>query len=179
MKNCHFSILAAAAVVSVGFCGGAAAQSLAPGLIECRGIGDDSDRLACFDRLAGGLEAEKIAVEATDGEAALASGPVLTPEERFGAEDLPETKEKQRKEREKIKSLAASVVDVGRNGRGKYVIILDNGQVWRQLSADTDKLRVPKSGAEGMGVTIKRKSFGGHVLSLNGDKRSIRVERIK
>lgn len=177
MTNSYFSILAAA-VASVGFCGGALAQNLAPGLIECRGIGDDSDRLACFDELAGGLDADRVAASG-GGEAALASGPVLTPEERFGAEDLPETKEKQRKEREKIKSLAASIVDVGRNARGKYVIILDNGQVWRQLSADTDKLRVPKSGAEGMGVEIKRRSFGGHSLYLNGDNRSIRVERLK
>lgn len=180
MVKSYFFIVAATAVVSIGFSGGAAAQNLATGLVECRGISDNSDRLECFDQLANALDAENLPVSAfMEGGEDLPVEPVLTAEERFGSEDLPQTVERKRKEREKLKSLTAAVVDIGRNGRGKYVVILDNGQVWRQLNADTNRLRVPKAGAEGMSAEVKRKKLGGHSLYLNGDNRSIRVERIK
>ena len=177
MKSLNSVCLAATVIAFAGGSGQALAQGLASSLMECRDISDNSDRLACFDALASGLNASDVMADAS---AAVAPPPqpVLTPEERFGADDLPETEEEKRKE-EKLKSLAASVVDIGRNGRGKYVVVLANGQVWRQLSADTSKLRIPKSGAEGLDVEIKRRSLGSHSLYLNGENRGIRVERIK
>lgn len=160
--------------VTVTMCGapGALAQDLGRALIECRDISDDSNRLACFDNLANGLESGAQVV-------AEAPAPVLSPEEQFGVEDLAETKEKKKKESGALKSLTAPVVDIGRNGRGKYVVILENGQIWRQLSADTGRLRIPSSGAEGLSVEIKRRSLGAHSLYLNGENRGIKVERIK
>jgi len=151
---------------------GAMAQDLGRALMECRDISDDSDRLACFDSLASGLESGAQVVSE-------APAPVLSPEEQFGVEDLAETKEKKKKERESLKSLTSPVVDIGRNGNGKYVVILENGQIWRQLSADTGRLRIPGSGAEGLSVEIKRRSLGAHSLYLDGDNRGIKVERIK
>lgn len=169
----------AATLLFFGLSQNVSAQNLAPALLECRNITDAADRLDCFDKLAGSLDeqavlaAQEQAPEPGDEEAA----PVLTAEQSFGLEDLPSEQKKKREE--KTESLTASVVDIGRNGRGKYVIILENGQVWRQLTADTSKLRVPRSGAEGISVEIKRKMFGAHMLSLDGDNRSIKVERIK
>lgn len=179
MKNLNSVCLAATVVAFIGVAHGAAAQGLASGVIECREIRDDSDRLACFDALASGFSADDVMADASLNKAEAAPPqPVLTPEERFGAADLPKTASEKREE-EDIKSLTASVVDIGRNGRGKYVVVLANGQVWRQLSADTTKLRIPKSGAEGMSAEIKRRMLGAHSLYLNGENRGIRVERIK
>lgn len=157
------------------------AQDLTPSLLECRAIDDDDDRLDCFDGLVRNLnENSLIASGSVSGPAAEAPPEVqLTAEERFGMEDLPEIQKEKRKEKEKTKSITASVVDIARNGRGKFVVILENGQIWRQLNADTTKLRLPSGGAEGTTVEIKRKSFGAHSLKINGDNRSIKVERIK
>jgi len=179
MKSYQFSLVTALGLV-FGASSAAQAQDLTSNLIECRDIGEAADRLACFDRLVGGLNQREIAEAVSASKDVESAGPpkvVLTAEESFGAEDLPLTEEE--REREKIISLTASVVDIARNGYGKYVVILANGQVWRQLNADSAKLRVPKSGAEGMSVEIKRRSLGAHALYLAGENRGIRVERIK
>ena len=168
------------AFVIVGFLagiGGANAQDLATGLVQCREINDDDDRLDCFDNLARGLNAQSVVAAAPVPEAP--PEPELTEEERFGMDDLPKAQKEKREKREKTKSITAQVLDIARNGRGKYVVILENGQIWRQLNADTTKLRVSSKGAEGATVEIKRKTFGGHSLRLDGDNRSIKVERIK
>ena len=180
MKSFNPVYLAATIVAFVGLPGSASAQGLASGVMECREIGDDSDRLACFDALANGLSAGGVIADASQLPTVAASPPqpALTPEERFGADDLPKT-EAEKREEDQLKSLATSVVDIGRNGRGKYVVVLANGQVWRQLSADTSKLRIPGAGAEGLPVEIKRRMLGAHSLYLNGENRGIRVERIK
>ncbi|NNE39763.1 MAG: hypothetical protein HKN14_02465, partial [Marinicaulis sp.] len=111
------------------------------------------------------------------GKTNVAAAP-LTQEEIFGRNDLKDFQKEKKKTSKVNNTLASKVIEIAENKRGKYVVILENGQIWRQLSADTDKLRVPKD-ASGIGVTIKRKALGAHVLSLETGKRSIRVERIK
>jgi hypothetical protein len=186
MMKIYMFIGIAAGVFAAGMSGNAVAQNLMPGLLGCKNIDDDSDRLACFDGLVSGFDSPAAVAAASNAEAAapsesqtVAPEPVLTAVEGFGAGDLAATQEKAREKRKKIKSLTASVIDVARNKRGQYIVILDNGQIWRQIRADTNKLRVPSAGAEGMSVVIKRKSLGAHALYLNGENRSIRVERIK
>ncbi len=163
-----------AGVFIAGMSGSAVAESLMPELLSCKNITDDSNRLACFDKLVSGVAPVTVAA-AVESE----PEPVLTAEESFGAEDLASTKKKIREEREKVKSLTSGVIEIARNGNRKYVIILENGQIWRQLMADTNSLRVPSSGAQGMTAEIKRRKLGGHSLYLNGERRSIKVERIK
>jgi hypothetical protein len=185
MMKTYMFIGIAAGVFAAGMSGNAVAQNLMPGLLGCKNIDDDSDRLACFDGLVSGFDSPAAVAAASNAEAVpsesqtVAPEPVLTAVESFGAGDLVATQEKAGEERKKIKSLTASVIDIARNKRGQYIIILDNGQIWRQIRADTNKLRVPSAGAEGMSVVIKRKSLGAHALYLNGENRSIRVERIK
>lgn len=171
--------------VFAGAAAGAAAQDLNSRLIECRSIADGAERLDCFDAAVAGLEAstpsDSRAAAAGDAkQTELAAAPTLSPEERFGQEDLPKTKEEiQKEKKEKPDSLTASVVDIAKNRRDKYVVILENGQVWRQLNADTASLLLPSSDDEEIRVTIRRRFLGAHTLSLEGDNRSIRVERIK
>ncbi len=160
------------AMIAMSASRGAAAQGLAPALIACRGIGDEADRLACFDGVASGLDAD-----APVAASVVAGDPALSAQEQFGIEDLVSTKERKKRENRKA-VLSARIVDIARNKRGKYVVILDNGQVWRQINADTDKLRVPKN-VTGLGVEVKRKALGAHLLKLDNGNRTIRVERIK
>jgi len=171
-KTIALGLAAITVTIAMSASGGAVAQGLTPALAACRGIVDDAGRLACFDSVASGLEAD-----ATVAASAVAQAPALSAQDLFGSEDLASTKERKKRENRKA-VLSAGVIDIARNKRGKYVVILDNGQVWRQINADTDKLRVPKN-ATGLGVEIKRKALGAHLLKLDNGNRSIRVERIK
>jgi len=167
-----------AGVFIAGMSSNAAAENQIPGLmpelLNCKNMADDSNRLACFDQIVTGIDSVTVAA-VVDAE----PEPVLTAEESFGSEDLASTQKKLRKEREKVKSITSSVIEIARNGNRKYVIILENGQIWRQLMADTNSLRVPSSSTQEMTAEIKRRKLGGHSLYLNGERRSIKVERIK
>lgn len=90
--------------------------------------------------------------------------------DEFGKERL----EAPRSERKELRALAISV---SRNRRGKYVIVLEDGQVWRQINADSNAL--PLSAEEGSEVIIKRKSLGSYGLRVPTSKRTIIVKRIK
>ncbi|MDH4073473.1 MAG: hypothetical protein OEV41_10265 [Gammaproteobacteria bacterium] len=59
----------------------------------------------------------------------------------------------------------------------RLVIELDNGQVWRQIKGDTQRIRVDLS--RNQTVDITESSLGGYQLRLNEIRRTIRVERIR
>ncbi|MFQ5564383.1 MAG: hypothetical protein ACE5FO_12535 [Parvularculaceae bacterium] len=191
MVNTVSSGIAVLTTIFLTFGGDVAAQSLPPEILECRAISNDANRLACLDEVIDRFieTAETESAKSDDYAAAAVAKPaapiakpapeeqVLSEADRFGFEDLPTEKKKELRP-ETPKALEATVVDIARNRRGKYVVILDNGQVWRQLNADTNKLRVPTDSA-GMKVEIKRKWLGAHDLRLENSKRTIRVERIK
>ncbi|MEO1014712.1 MAG: hypothetical protein AAFX08_05930 [Pseudomonadota bacterium] len=204
VKPCLISGIWICAAGSLGAASVTAANASQLGVLECRAIQSDADRLRCYDDVAARLASETkppaeqgdvdtgIVARAPAGEAAQptdATRPIAeataaetsaaaAPEaEGFGAEDL-RAQAPREKKAQKDRVLVAGVVDVAKNGRGKYLIILDNGQVWRQLKADTNNLLVPKN-LEDETARIRRKSMGSHILSLSSGRRSIRVERIK
>lgn len=98
---------------------------------------------------------------------------VLTESEELGAEDI-----RRPQRAKKPKSVILTLQQVGKDGFGKYYFVFDNGQRWQQIRSETRKLRLPRS-PQGKQVTIKRGAFGSHILSLEGDRRSIKVERIE
>jgi hypothetical protein len=59
----------------------------------------------------------------------------------------------------------------------KLVVTLENGQVWRQINGDNQKIRV--DGDRNQTVDITESSLGGYKLRLNEMRRTLRVERIK
>ncbi|MEO1252145.1 MAG: hypothetical protein AAFW81_07360 [Pseudomonadota bacterium] len=162
----------------------AAAQTL-DDVLECRALADAGDRLACYDDAAGkAAEAGALAgagAASSDGadsaRTAVAAAP-LDPVAAFGAEELAQ-KQEAREDKEKKKSITANLVGVRFNNAGKYIITLDNGQVWRQTPGDSGELRLRGASPDGVPVTIKRAAFGSYRLSLSSSKRTIRVERLE
>ena len=152
------------------FSGSASAQAdgLKSDLLACKALEKDKKRLKCLDAVLSSIDEGTVLSDASDNVE-------QNPDDDFGAIDLAKEREKTRKT---PKVLTASLVEIARNNRGKYVIILDNGQIWRQLRADTSRLLIPRN-ESGQEVTIKRRSLGAHTFSFASDKRSIRVERIK
>ncbi len=160
-------------------------------IASCREIPKAKDRLRCFERTTEILDqfAPIAAAEtepdgsAGDQPAAVASAAPATldtsdgvdPIASFGAEDLV-----QEDSENQVRELRAVAVAISQNKRGKYVVQLDNGQVWRQLQGDRNTLRVrPDKEGEGHEVIIKKRSLGSYALRMTTAKRSILVRRIK
>jgi hypothetical protein len=59
----------------------------------------------------------------------------------------------------------------------RLVVKLENGQVWRQIKGDTQKIRVNLE--RNWTVDINESSLSGYKLRLNEIRRTIRVERLK
>lgn len=190
-------LLCVAGTVGIILCGAGAASAQSPDLLqslsECREINKGKKRLKCFDKAMLQLDAAGAAVALNNSAAGAAPDAALSgvktqpqrtaetatyTDDDFAREDLPVERKKQRKKQDQNKTLNATAVEVARNKLGRYVIILENGQVWRQIKADTSKLLVPRNLADSP-VIIKRRSFGSYQFSFQKDHRAIKVERIK
>jgi len=171
---------------------------------DCRTIEDNAERLACYDREAAPpappparaeaptAPVEKAPVEtiqASPGEprqsvpeikeeatagAAAAAGEVEEPgpeyvqlDETVGIEDL----ENGDKERQIL--IRGTVVRCEKDVRKKMMFFFDNGQIWKQKDSKT----VPWSKCS-FQVTIS-KDFFGYKMLPDGEKREIRISRIK
>lgn len=174
----------AAAVLSAG---AAFAQSdqnaAADAAIACLDIEDTEARLACLEGAAQELKATRVRRETAEESAAAeaATAPVVaesaSEEEMFGAEALASTKKAVR-EKDRTSRLESKVVEFRFNQLGDITAVLENGQVWRQLSGDSTVIRVPNKDKV-FTVTIKRGPLGNYMMKINELKRSIRVRRIK
>ena len=61
---------------------------------------------------------------------------------------------------------------------GRYVVELENGEVWRQLDSDDTPIVIPRD-TTGLTATIKRTMFGANRLTISGSGRAFKVSRVK
>ncbi|MEO0832319.1 MAG: hypothetical protein AAFY13_03375 [Pseudomonadota bacterium] len=160
--------------------------------VACKPITDPAQRLACLDSALGRTVATGPVSANSGGVSSLvtAGGPdeamaeaqttISAPPRSFApaAENNFGLSAEQVLQKKRPDSQTAQTVSISRTKSGKYVIVLENGQIWRQLKADTNRLFVRDDGAGAVAV-IKKRSLGSHALSLEGSKRSIKVKRIK
>lgn len=183
------NLFALALVAASPFIAGAAlAQSAADkatdAAIACLDIADPTERLSCLESATREIAATRVRPEtAEESAAAEASGaPIIasenaTEEELFGAEALSATKHAKR-EKDKKQRLEAKVVEFRVDPFRNVTAVLDNGQVWRQLSGDSEVVHLPKSDKV-FSVTIKKGGLGNYRMKINELGRWIRVRRIK
>jgi hypothetical protein len=157
--------------------GAAAEDDATRAFLRCMALQNDTERLACYDRLAHevvelGLPGSR-APGAGAGSAAAAAGSSSqpasaqpAPEEQFGMA--------QASPGEEISSITASVVGGFAGWAGGTVFELDNGQVWEQVGSD----RYEYAGRDRK-VVIKRALFGSFQLSPEGLNRRVRVRRVE
>lgn len=126
---------------------------------DCLSLSDDVGRLACYDAyakdLSSGVQAEASSTVPAGDEAAA-----------FGKRDSVD--------KGVVDEIHASVASLRRKSRGKWLVTLDNDQLWQQTDSKTS-FRLH----EGDSVVIKRAAFGSFVLRLAGANRSIRVKRLR
>jgi hypothetical protein len=101
-----------------------------------------------------------------------------TTPEKFGADQMPQPEPAQSSAPQEIDSISAQVSDVAFTAFGKFIVILDNGQIWRQIEGDSDVAHFKKNPADNQ-VTISRGAIGSYDLTINGGEKVFKVKRVK
>ncbi len=167
------------------------------GLQKCAGLSDNTARLACYDAL---VRPAQTAL-ARPPEPQEADHPP-TPEEqkswfgfdlsglfgtdpkqqttpdKFGSDQLPATREAQAKVEQEVDSITANVTEYAFTPFGKFIVFLDNGQVWRQVQGDSDQAHFSKNPKDNK-VTISRGFIGSYSLMINDSSKVFKVDRVK
>jgi hypothetical protein len=165
---------------------------------KCAAIAADKDRLACYDALsprvkdALAVPPATLAHEPTKEEQQSWFGfdfgglfnsdgsPSQTTPQQFGSEQIAPAPAQpgEPPKAEEIESIAAGVTEYSFTPFGKFIVFLDNGQIWRQIEGDTDQAHFHRVAADNK-VTISRGVFGSYNLQLNGGARIYKVNRVK
>ena len=122
----------------------------------CANVRDDADRLACYDQ-AFGKPAE----------------PVAAPMAQFGYTEQEAKRQAGKSESEGPDSITAAVTSLDRKRDGKFVVTLDNAQVWSQSEFNSQA-----DVAVGDSVTVRRGAFGSYLLVTKAGV-GTRVRRVK
>ncbi len=95
---------------------------------------------------------------------------------QFGADQLPSAHPQAAGH--EIDSISAHVSEYAMNPLGKFIVFLDNGQVWRELQSEASHVYF-RHDARDNAVMIERGMLGSYILHLNGSMRGYKVERVK
>lgn len=128
----------------------------------CAAMQDDAARLACFDS----TYAEQRVVIAEREEAEEARR-----EEVFGFRGEDRAVE----EAEDEEALTVTVTEVLQGARRSQVLLMDNGQLWREIDGSTMRNRV----REGWVGTVTRHWSGAYEIRFEGRSGYLRVSRIR
>jgi len=201
--NFRFNALLAAAILSSGGAAAGPKEDVLGDFARCTHIAAKAARLACYDSLAPRVKAltappAVAAVPPIPAAKPNAAPPVALPAataappppvataapppketagpESFGAEELPQPEASA--PTAEVDSITARLSGVTLSPLGKFTVVLDNGQVWRQLGGDSQLARF-KEPAGANTVTISRGLFGSYNLSLNDTGTVFKVQRVK
>lgn len=152
-------LLAPAAILSAN---PAAAQDADNPYAECASIADNAQRLACFDA----TYAEQVVVIAERVEIEEAQR-----EEVFGFREEDAAIEREEEEVE----LTVTVQEVLQGNRRSQVLLMDNGQLWREIDGGTLRNRV----REGWTGRVTRHWSGAYEIRFEGRSGYLRVARIR
>jgi hypothetical protein len=172
-------------------------QDVLEALGKCASVADDHARLACYDALSPRVKDALAAPPAVlPGNRAPsveeqkswfgfnlsglfgASPEQQTTPQQFGSDRLPETHAKEDAAAQAVDSITAGVTDYAYTPFGKFIVFLDNGQVWRQLEGDADHALFRKAAKDNK-VTINRGLIGSYNLMINDSDKVFKVTRVK
>ena len=150
---------------------------------HCKQTSSDSDRIACLEAALLGKElqaAPETQTQVDPPSMELATGPAADTVEPagIGASQViarNQTREEQLESLEKESGLVVASYDIV--PYEKLLVTLENGQVWRQINGDTQKIRVDLK--RNQTVDIEESSLSGYKLHLNEMGRTVRVQRVQ
>lgn len=140
-----------------------AADDVSSSLLACAALGNSSERLGCYDRVADRLRSDRSHQPA----------PVADPaKDMFGMKAPTEPPAAKAAERSALNSVSARVTSLREGPQGGVTLELDNGQAWQQLGSSDLRLDV------GDTVKISRAALGSFWLTTPA-KLGARVTRIR
>jgi len=145
-------------------------------IAKCATVVDSSERLRCFDAAVQRVKEALAEQQANEEKRAKEEFglprpvPPVTKAEEFGKTPPPRADE--------ITKVTATVLELARTARGRTVFVLDNGQTWRQLDADSTEVYEPPPGKT-MRVAIETGFLGSYNLTIEGRNGSIKVRRLR
>ena len=164
---------------------------------KCVSIADDKARLSCYDALAGQVkealgtpptalpgnrspsEAEQKSWFGFNLSSLFGSSPEQqTTPQQFGSDKLADTRAQEETQAKTVDSISAGVTDYALTPFGKFIVFLDNGQVWRQEAGDADHANFHRNPKDNT-VTIERGLLGSYNMKLNDSERLYKVTRVK
>ncbi|OFX04890.1 MAG: hypothetical protein A3E78_05735 [Alphaproteobacteria bacterium RIFCSPHIGHO2_12_FULL_63_12] len=164
--------------------------------IGCQAVRGAKARLSCFEAAVSGLrEAFPDATALVADRAAAARAAAIKQEtdefglfereekssstdyekDAFGTNDLPTVAGG---DDDEVKSVNGIAIEIGKNNAGKIFVVLDNGQVWRQITGDKSTPYIPRK-AEGLPVVIKKGLMGSYFIKVGNAKDAFKAQRIK
>lgn len=164
-------------------------QAATLSLESCAAIENPVERLACYDTLAGRLSGDMpkasgtapnvVDPMASKTDVIVQAAPAVTPtdsavEPTPDAEAIFGLEHKQKPEEEQLDELQLKWTKKKKDSYGKWNILLENGQVWRQ----TDSTRFSFKNSEHW-VVISRGLMGSFFLGEPEGHKQIRVKRVK
>lgn len=198
--NGKFLITSALACVAGSSVHAFAQASSTDAIERCAGFSDAAERIACLEA-ALREETPEVATEAPAPETTAnptesasapapaapvvpaAQSPVVTviaePEPELGSEQVAARTATRETTSVANDRQAFSVVSTRTVPYEKLEVTLANGQVWRQIKGDTQKIRIPRKYRSSLDVEIWRGPVSGYKMRLTDLKRTIRVERLR
>lgn len=141
------------------------AQEISDELLKCDEIKDDVKRLNCFDMY---IVKNKKNLEIKSNKQELSKANIDNLTSSFGVAH------KYTNEEREFSEITATITSVKRNKRNKWIITLDNDQIWHEKRGDKHAKFIV-----GDEVIIKRGMMNGFKLKKLGTKRVINVMRVK
>lgn len=193
MNRLSFPVAALAGLLAISGVQAAAPSDLPGALGKCAAIADSQGRLACFDDLARAVNPPAVEPSMHIAAPAAPTAPVVehketgfgangiapqTSPQQFGSERLPQTPAQEAEKPKEIDSITATLTEYAKNPFGKFIVFLDNGQIWRQLQGDSGEARFNRNPKDNK-VAISRALFGSYSMLLNDSAKTYKVERIK
>ena len=77
-----------------------------------------------------------------------------------------------------VDSISATLTDYSFTPFHKFIIFLNNGQVWRQIQGDSEIAHFSRAAADNT-VTIERGTLGSYNLRINDSNKVFKVTRVK
>lgn len=149
-------------------------------LNACAAVGDNSERLHCYDEAVNRkLPDTPVDTAATAAPESSAPGKIpvqaeMSPNQLFGlGADAIRRSYGEALGEDVLQELRASVTEIRSGGIDRILVVLDNGQIWRQVDTTNLKIKV------GDAVVIQTAALGSFKLKKDGSNRSMRVNRAK
>lgn len=79
---------------------------------------------------------------------------------------------------DEVKSIESTAVEIGKNLRGKIFVVLENGQIWRQIAGDSSTPYIPGDGV-GLPVRVKKGAFGSYTVKIGKARDVFKATRVK